>query len=201
MVDENLPKQDITKSIEELMQKMNDEKWALRKKALDDAGNLLKSSGYLIKVKNLTDFITTVKARLVDSIQQVGFSGLGFMEHLVKALKEDYKQFNRQLTPHVAKFLLQKSPEVQELCYKVLDHIKKYIGYDSTLTALFMNVEQPNSEIKQRILEYTLEDPKLAVLLKNLDIKKYGLFLLQGYVDKNKLMRKVCSEVIFQAWT
>jgi hypothetical protein len=42
MVDEHLPKQDITKSIEELMQKMTDDKWALRKKALDDAGTLLK---------------------------------------------------------------------------------------------------------------------------------------------------------------
>jgi hypothetical protein len=46
------------------------------------------------------------------------------------------------------------------------------------------------------VLEYILEDEKLTSILRSMDVKKYGLFLLQGYIDKNKAMRKVSEDII-----
>ena len=119
-----------------------------KKKALEEAQSIFKSTGYNIKSKGLNEFITILKERIEDSNLQVSTQAYFVTKDLAKSLKSDFRQFSKSLTTLILGYLAAKNMATRLDCRAFLKELSGYIGEDRVVRNMIVKMQLPNIELK-----------------------------------------------------
>jgi len=150
-------KSDISVKItNELVEKMANKDWKIRKETIPIIENILEEANFSIKPKGLNSFMNILKDRIKDTNKTLQKSFIHLSIKIISSLGACFKQFSKLIIPGCIEVLNEKN--CQEDAYKLIKIICDAIGPDQLTSFSCQFLNQSNSDVKHILLQFILDN-------------------------------------------
>jgi cytoskeleton-associated protein 5 len=191
-VEDNVVRDDISSLVtDDMIQKMNDSAWKVRKESLDELADVLKRSKHI--QSNLPhDLFTSLKARLNDSNKMIVIQSLDIISTLSSAIGSAFDRPSKVLLSSVLLCLNDQKAQVRTAAVGAIQSISDSTGFENGLSFYGQALVPDMSNLRKELTKWIGEnDICLEVLSsKSVDVSSMIHPFLLCLLDKNAEVRK-----------
>ena len=155
--DENISKMNISMIVNnQILGKLSDSDWKVRKDGLEDLEEILDKSGKKILPNGLEELFKSLKARLEDSNKSIIRNTLSVIAKLAECLGIESQNFNKIIVPPLLANLADKQSLLRQDALNTIEKWATEAGVESILTYSSTLLMQDNPEIRTSLLNWIL---------------------------------------------
>jgi cytoskeleton-associated protein 5 len=193
LLEASIPRVNISALVtDEILAKLTDGNWKVRKEGLDDIEGILEKNGKRVLITGLEDMFKSLKAKLEDSNKSIVRSTLTLVCKLVESMGQEIGFYSRSIVPGLLANLGDKQSLLRQDALVAIDRWAQETGPDSIINNAGPPLVQDNAELRTELLNWLLAHKDS---FPKSDLKQLAPGILQCLQDRTANIRNAAENL------